>query len=190
MPDVKNQWVEAKNNHSESPKKRSFFWWEINEQTKDLLDFRYNTQEEIDKLNEEMTTTSDLDEMIRQSNNLDNKKEDENIDNEENKNEEYLKQKDEKEAESNLEQNLQSVDESLDNVWTNNTYDKKDEDKYDKPIEWEIVDNPDMDIDAASARVAETYYCHQWHKEDGTKTVKERSDDFLKMVDMLPFYGE
>ena len=122
MPDVKNQWVEAKNNHSESPKKRSFFWWEINEQTKDLLDFRYNTQEEIDKLNEEMTTATDLDEMIRQSNNLDNKKEDENIDNEENKNEEYLKQKDEKEAESNLEQNLQSVDESLDNDWTNNTY--------------------------------------------------------------------
>ena len=52
------------------------------------------------------------------------------------------------------------------------------------------VDNPDADIDAASAKVAETYYCHQWHKEDGTKTVKERSDDFLRMVDMLPFYGE
>ena len=52
------------------------------------------------------------------------------------------------------------------------------------------VDNPDADVDAANAKVAETYYCHQWHKEDGTKTVKERSDDFLKMVDMLPFYGE
>jgi hypothetical protein len=32
-----------------------------------LLDFRYNTQEEIDKLNEEMTTTDDLDEIIKQT---------------------------------------------------------------------------------------------------------------------------
>jgi hypothetical protein len=31
-----------------------------------LLDFRYNTQEEIDKLNDEMTTTSDLDDIIQQ----------------------------------------------------------------------------------------------------------------------------
>jgi len=65
-----------------------------------------------------MTTTSDLDEMIKQSNNPEdnednqNAKNNENIDNE---NEEYLRQKDEKEAESNLEQNLQSFNESLDN---------------------------------------------------------------------------
>jgi hypothetical protein len=59
-----------------------------------LLDFRYNTQEEIDKLNDEMTTTSDLDEIIQQTNF------DENINSE---NEEILREKDEREAESDLE---------------------------------------------------------------------------------------
>jgi hypothetical protein len=34
------------------------------------LDFRYNTQEEIDKLNEEMTSTEGLDDLIN-GNNLD-----------------------------------------------------------------------------------------------------------------------
>jgi hypothetical protein len=33
-----------------------------------LLDFRYNTQEEIDKLNEEMVTTDDLDNIISREN--------------------------------------------------------------------------------------------------------------------------
>jgi hypothetical protein len=77
-----------------------------------LLDFRYNTQEEIDKLNDQMTTASDLDEMIRQTNNPENNEDNENIDNE---NEEYLKEKDEKEAESNLEEDLQSFSESSNN---------------------------------------------------------------------------
>jgi hypothetical protein len=62
-----------------------------------LLDFRYNTQEEIDKLNDEMTTTSDLDEIIQQANSNENN---ENMDNE---NEEILREKDEREAESDLE---------------------------------------------------------------------------------------
>jgi hypothetical protein len=62
-----------------------------------------------------MTTTTDLDEMIRQSNNVDNDKDKKDNENLENKDEEYLKQKDEKEAESDLEQDLQSFNESLDN---------------------------------------------------------------------------
>jgi hypothetical protein len=51
-----------------------------------LLDFRYNTQEEIDKLNDEMTTTGDLDEIIQQTNN------DENNENINNENEEVIKE--------------------------------------------------------------------------------------------------
>jgi hypothetical protein len=62
-----------------------------------LLDFRYNTQEEIDKLNDEMTTTSDLDEIIQQTNSNENNK---NMDNE---NEKILREKDEREAEADLE---------------------------------------------------------------------------------------
>ncbi|MBO7094951.1 hypothetical protein J6V86_01950 [bacterium] len=78
-----------------------------------MLDFRYNTQEEIDKLNDEMTTTTDLDEMIRQTNNingLENNKEVENInkeDEEHKEDEDYLRQKDEQDAEFGLEKDLQ-----------------------------------------------------------------------------------
>ncbi len=76
MPDNKSKWAERRNN-TEASKKRSFFWWSLDANSKDFLDFRYNTQEEIDKLNEEMTTTGDLDEMIQKTNNIENN---ENID--------------------------------------------------------------------------------------------------------------
>jgi len=65
MPDTNVKNLEN-TEQNETRKKHSFFWWEINAKTKDLLDFRYNTQEEIDKLNDEMTTTSDLDDIIQQ----------------------------------------------------------------------------------------------------------------------------
>ena len=68
MPDNGNNNLE-KNNQNESTKKRSFFWWEINLKTKDLLDFRYNTQEEIDKLNEDMATADELDKVMSEQNN-------------------------------------------------------------------------------------------------------------------------
>ena len=66
MADSNNNNQEIMKNN-ETPKKHSYFWWKIN---KDLLDFRYNTQEEIDKLNEKMTITNDLDEIIKQTSNL------------------------------------------------------------------------------------------------------------------------
>jgi len=50
MPDTSQQPESIKNN--EAPKKRSFFGWTLNLQSKDLLDFRYNTQEEIEQLNQ------------------------------------------------------------------------------------------------------------------------------------------
>ena len=65
MPDT-NQWLEKEN--SASQKKRSFFWWSLDINSKDFLDFRYNTKEEIDKFNEEMTITSDLDDIIKKTN--------------------------------------------------------------------------------------------------------------------------
>ena len=111
---------------NETHKRRSFFWWEINAKTKDLLDFRYNTQEEIDKLNDEMTTTSDLDEIIQQRNSYENNK---NIDNE---NEENLREKDEIKAESDLEWNLESIDEPVNNY-------------KEEAIEWEVVEDLDKD---------------------------------------------
>ena len=132
MPDTNTKNLDnAKQN--EMRKKHSFFWWEINEKTKDLLDFRYNTQEEIDKLNDEMTTTNDLDDIIKQTNNNENN---------EDMNEENIKEKDEKDADSDLEGDLESVDESLDNDARNNNYDEIYE-QMNKPIEWEIVENPD-----------------------------------------------
>lgn len=137
MTDSKNPWIEAKN-HNESPKRRSFFGWEITEKTKDLLDFRYNTQEEIDKLNDEMTTASDLDEMIRQTQNNDSLENNENIENE---NEEYIREKDETEAESDLEENLQSFNESLNSDWINNNHDEVYQENDDEHVEWEIVEN-------------------------------------------------
>ena len=89
MPDNNNKNTENITNH-ETQKKRSFFWWEINSKTKDLLDFRYNTQEEIDKLNEEMTTTDDLDEIMKQANNWINIDEKDKIFYEEDKDESKL----------------------------------------------------------------------------------------------------
>jgi hypothetical protein len=63
-----------------------------------LLDFRYNTQEEIDKLNEEMTTTDEIEEIKNDSN------KEKNL---EGKDEKIIKEKDEQEAESNLEADLE-----------------------------------------------------------------------------------
>ena len=108
MPDNKNQWVE-KRNSSETPKKRSFFWWSLDAHSKDFLDFRYNTQEEIDKLNEEMTTTDDLDEIMKQRNTTKNDDSSDNI-NWDEKNEEFVREKDKKEAEVNLKENLKKID--------------------------------------------------------------------------------
>ena len=70
MPDNKNPSIEN-NNNIETPKKRSFFWWNLDLEKKDFLDFRYNTQEEIDKLNNEMMI-EDLNSTITQSNNIEN----------------------------------------------------------------------------------------------------------------------
>jgi len=75
---IDNNW------QNEVKKRRSFFWWEINAKAKDLLDFRYNTQEEIDKLNDEMATTSELDEIIQQTNSLENNDDNEDFENVEN----------------------------------------------------------------------------------------------------------
>jgi len=132
MPDTNAKNLEN-TKQNETQKKHSFFWWEINAKTKDLLDFRYNTQEEIDKLNDEMTTAGDLDEIIQQTNSNENN---ENINDE---NEEILKG-DEGQPESHLEWDLQSIDEpENDDI---NDY------KQEEPIEWEVIDNPDKeDID-------------------------------------------
>ena len=133
MPDTNTKNLDnVKQNGTQ--KKHSFFWWEINEKTKDLLDFRYNTQEEIDKLNDQMTVTNDLDEIIKQTNNPEIN---EDIDNED---EEYIKNKDEEDAESGLEENLQSINESLDNDGKNDNYDEVYEEQN-EPIEWEIVED-------------------------------------------------
>ena len=70
MPDNKNPSIEN-NNNIETPKKRSFFWWNLDLEKKDFLDFRYNTQEEIDKLNNEMMI-EDLNSTVTQSNNIEN----------------------------------------------------------------------------------------------------------------------
>ena len=70
MSENKNPWVE-KGNNIEAPKKRSFFWWNLDIEKKDFLDFRYNTQEEIDKLNSEMMT-EDLWEIVTQPNKIEN----------------------------------------------------------------------------------------------------------------------
>ena len=131
MSDTNNKNSEIKK-QNETPKKHSFFWWEINSKTKDLLDFRYNTQEEIDKLNEEMTTTDDLDDIMKKTNqdNLENQKEKDTEN-------EY------EEAESDLELNLQWADNSpLENA-ENYNYDEIYNKEESKPIEWEIVENPD-----------------------------------------------
>ena len=131
MSDTNNKNSEIKK-QNETPKKHSFFWWEINSKAKDLLDFRYNTQEEIDKLNEEMTTTDDLDDIMKKTNqdNLENQKEKDTEN-------EY------EEAESDLELNLQWADNSpLENA-ENYNYDEIYSKKESKPIEWEIVENPD-----------------------------------------------
>ena len=146
MPENKNPSAE-KNNNVEAPKKRSFFWWSLDIHAKDLLDFRYNTQEEIDKLNEEMTTTSDLDEIINQTSNS------EDIENIDNKNEKYPEEKDENNNELNLENDKQSINEPWNNNYTINY-----EDKNNKPIEWEIVNSPDEDNNEEAESVSNTSY--------------------------------
>lgn len=136
MSDNKIQSLKNEAN-TNTTKKHSFFGWEINLKAKDLLDFRYNTQEEIDKLNDEMTTTSDLEEMIIQTQNNDNPENNENIENE---NEEYIREKDEKEADSDLEQDLQWIN---DIAYNDNLVPEVNE--INEPIEWEIVETADND---------------------------------------------
>ena len=48
------------------------------------------------------------------------------------------------------------------------------------------VANPQEDVDAAEAKVVETYYRGRWHREKGTETVKQRSDAFLEWLDLNP----
>lgn len=45
------------------------------------------------------------------------------------------------------------------------------------------AENPETDIDAANARVIETYYNGKWHKKDGTRTVREHTQSFLQFLD-------
>lgn len=121
------KWVD-KRNTNEPQKKHSFFGWSLDAHKKDLLDFRYNTQEEIDKLNEEMPE----DEQNIENENLDVT------------DEEIIKWMDEKEAESNLETDLQWIDNSPKDNWMNDNYDEIYK-KENSPIEWEIVENVDED---------------------------------------------
>ena len=176
MPD-NNQWAENIRNN-EAPKKRSFFWWKLDIHTKDLLDFRYNTQEEIDKLNEEMTTTESLDEIIEKQNWIsDEIKEDkENINA---MDEETIKEIDTKKAESDLEKNLEWVEESNNNDSDNDNYDELylEEETNNEAIEWEIVNNPyeedkDENIDGEIT--------NEGNNEDGNIDVEkpaERNED-------------
>jgi len=126
MPDTNAKKLESTKQNGIN-KKHSFFGWEINNKTKDFLDFRYNTQEEIDKLNEEMAITDDLDEIIKQTN------ETENEENMNNNNEWSLIQNDESDSEE-----LPHTD--------NKPLDSNDIDQYkDKndSIEWEVIENLD-----------------------------------------------
>ena len=125
MPDNNKEKTQNTTNN-ETHKKHSFFWWEINMKTKDMLDFRYNTQEEIDRLNEEMTITDDLDKIMKQTNNGTNIDENE---------------KDKKETESNLKKNWETFDELNTNDTTNNDEVSA---KKSEPIEWEIVEDPEF----------------------------------------------
>ena len=174
MQDNKKQWVESKS-RTESPKKRSFFGWEITEKTKDLLDFRYNTQEEIDKLNDQMTTTNDLDEMIRQTNNPENNVDNENIDDQQ-----LL-------LEPNQEENsqIQILNESSD--WEKNDYEEISK-KEKEPIEWKIVENPDKfkdnienDEESNKNEVNETYESSQENK-DIIEQFKEETKEYEPIV--------
>jgi len=122
LDNTKQNWVH---------KKHSFFWWEINAKTKDLLDFRYNTQEEIDKLDDEIATANDLDENIKQSDEIEDT---EDIDND---NGNDLNQD---EDEFDLEDNLKSINES-------DSEDDDFKDEYNEPIEWEIVENANNEND-------------------------------------------
>ena len=45
------------------------------------------------------------------------------------------------------------------------------------------ADNPFDDVDAANAKVIETYYHGKWHEKDGTRTVKEHTTSFLKFLE-------
>ena len=165
MPDTNVKNVEN-TNQKETPKKHSFFWWEINAKTKDLLDFRYNTQEEIDKLNEEMTTTDDLDEIIQQ-----NDEDDENIQNE---NEDLSGQEDDKESELNLDldNNLESINDS------------KIDDNYiseEEPIEWDLIDEPQDIENKEDDKVNETVdtieELNNEEKETENEEVEENNED-------------
>ena len=130
MPDTNAKNLDnAKQN--EMRKKHSFFWWEINEKTKDLLDFRYNTQEEIDKLNEEMTTTEDLDNIIN--------KDTKNIEEE---NEEIIRKKDDEDAELNLNTDLQEIEESMNNKIKENDKTYEGNDRW---LSWkEIIEDKNL----------------------------------------------
>ena len=41
-------------------------------------------------------------------------------------------------------------------------------------------------VDAANAKVIETYYKGRWKKEDGKKTAKQRTDSFLEWIELNP----
>ena len=131
MPDTTKTNIE--NQDAERKNKRSFFWGSLNEKAKDFLDFRYNTQEEIDKFNEEMQTNKDLNNVIN-----DGIEETEEWIIKENKVEEV------EEAENNLENNLNEIDEPID--LSTNDY-SWEIDNNDKEENMNIYENNDQTID-------------------------------------------
>ena len=126
-----------KANNQNMPKKRSFFWWSLDINAKDLLDFRHNTQEEIDKLNEEMTTTNDLDDIIKQTRESESNR---NINPNKEKDEEFSKEENEEDTPI-WGNDLKQIYEPLDSDT------KANKDKQYNPIEWEIVEDPDKSND-------------------------------------------
>ena len=115
MPDTNTKNLDN-SKQNEMHKKRSFFGWEINSKTKDLLDFRYNTQEEIDKLNEEMKTDDNVDD--NQWENLDDRND------------------------KDFESDSKWLEGShIDN--NENDGDENDSENGNMPIEWEILENID-----------------------------------------------
>ena len=170
MPDNKNQWVEKRNN-SEAPKKRSFFWWSLDANSKDFLDFRYNTQEEIDKLNGEMTTAGDLDEIMKQAKNINNEKSLNKNDDNEYHSEEDLNQDNEEPIDWEIIENIDE-DENVD------SFNKGNED-IDESIErndideWniEVIDNWNGAINQSNSTEENN------HKDEGDESPENKLQD-------------
>ena len=170
MPDNKNQWVEKRNN-SEAPKKRSFFWWSLDANSKDFLDFRYNTQEEIDKLNGEMTTAGDLDEIMKQAKNINNEKSLNKNDDNEYHSEEDLNQDSEEPIEWEI---IENADEDKDVDSFNNENKDVDENIERNDIdEWniEVINNWNEAINQSNSTEENN------HKDEGDESPENKLQD-------------